>query len=167
MKKTVLLAIVLSFSGFAIASEQTFDSIKLKPQSSTPVCSAATAGTFYVDSDNLAQYCDGTSWFNVSALDLAGCADCIGATEIDESDDYVFDSSDNEFTGTFTGDVTGNVTGDVTGDLSGLVTISLSASPPATCDAGHEGELYADTSHALCFCDGSDWTKVVGAGTCS
>ena len=40
------------------------------------------------------------------------------------------------------------------------------ASPPRTCDATAEGDLYTDTSHALCWCDGSAWQKLSGAGTC-
>lgn len=41
------------------------------------------------------------------------------------------------------------------------------ASPPRTCDATAEGDIYADTSHAFCFCDGTTWQKLVGAGTCA
>ena len=40
------------------------------------------------------------------------------------------------------------------------------ASPPRTCDATAEGDLYTDTSHALCWCDGSAWQKLSGAGSC-
>lgn len=42
------------------------------------------------------------------------------------------------------------------------------ASPPRTCNAGAEGDIYADTSHALCFCDGTSWNVLTGsgAGTC-
>lgn len=45
----------------------------------------------------------------------------------------------------------------------------LLASPPFTCDAGHESFMYGDTSHAACFCDGSTWQKLTGsgAGACS
>lgn len=48
----------------------------------------------------------------------------------------------------------------------GVILVPL-ASPPETCDAGHEGEMYSDTSHALCWCDGTTWTKLAGAGTCA
>ena len=41
------------------------------------------------------------------------------------------------------------------------------ASPPRTCDATAEGDLYSDSSHALCYCQGSAWTVVIGAGSCS
>lgn len=41
------------------------------------------------------------------------------------------------------------------------------ASPPRTCDATAEGDLYSDTSHALCWCDASAWQKLSGAGTCA
>ncbi len=41
------------------------------------------------------------------------------------------------------------------------------ATPPYACDAGHEGYHYSDTSHAFCWCDGSAWQKVAGAGTCA
>lgn len=44
--------------------------------------------------------------------------------------------------------------------------VSLLASPPYTCDGTKEGKLYSDTSHAACWCDGSTWTKLGGAGTC-
>lgn len=40
------------------------------------------------------------------------------------------------------------------------------ASPPRTCDGTAEGDLYTDTSHALCWCDASAWQKLSGAGTC-
>lgn len=41
------------------------------------------------------------------------------------------------------------------------------AAPPATCAAGTEGEIYSDSSHALCWCDSGTWQKISGAGTCS
>jgi hypothetical protein len=41
------------------------------------------------------------------------------------------------------------------------------ASPPRTCDAAAEGDIYSDTSHALCWCDASAWQKLSGAGTCA
>lgn len=41
------------------------------------------------------------------------------------------------------------------------------ASPPRTCDATAEGDIYSDTSHALCWCDASSWQKLSGAGTCA
>ncbi len=41
------------------------------------------------------------------------------------------------------------------------------ASPPRTCDATAEGDIYSDTSHALCWCDASTWQKLSGAGTCA
>lgn len=41
------------------------------------------------------------------------------------------------------------------------------ASPPRTCDATAEGDIYSDTSHALCWCDASAWQKLSGAGTCA
>lgn len=40
------------------------------------------------------------------------------------------------------------------------------ASPPRTCDATAEGDIYSDTSHALCWCDATTWQKLSGAGTC-
>jgi hypothetical protein len=40
-----------------------------------------------------------------------------------------------------------------------------------TCDAGNEGRIYTDTSHALCYCDGAAWQVLnpltSGVGTCS
>lgn len=41
------------------------------------------------------------------------------------------------------------------------------ASPPRTCDATAEGDIYSDTSHALCWCDATTWQKLSGAGTCA
>jgi hypothetical protein len=43
------------------------------------------------------------------------------------------------------------------------------AAPPFACDAGRDGVMYNDSSHALCFCDGTTWNKVSGsgAGTCA
>lgn len=35
-----------------------------------------------------------------------------------------------------------------------------------TCDAGNEGRIYSDSSHALCWCDGTTAQKLSGAGTC-
>lgn len=49
----------------------------------------------------------------------------------------------------------------------GGITLVPTASPPFTCDGAHEGAHYWDTSHAGCACDGTTWTKYVGAGTCS
>ena len=41
------------------------------------------------------------------------------------------------------------------------------ASPPRTCDGTAEGDFYSDTSHAACWCDGTTWTKLGGAGSCA
>ena len=35
-----------------------------------------------------------------------------------------------------------------------------------TCDAGNEGRIYNDSSHALCWCDGTTAQKLSGGGTC-
>ena len=35
-----------------------------------------------------------------------------------------------------------------------------------TCDAGNEGRIYNDSSHALCWCDGTTVQKLSGGGTC-
>ncbi len=51
--------------------------------------------------------------------------------------------------------------------IMSTVRLTPSASPPFTCDASHEGYHYSDTSHAACFCDGTTWLKLVGAGTCA
>lgn len=52
---------------------------------------------------------------------------------------------------------------------SGTLHFRPAASPPRTCDATAEGDVYADTSHALCFCDGTSWNVLTGsgAGACS
>lgn len=42
--------------------------------------------------------------------------------------------------------------------------LTAQASPPSS---PAEGDLYSDTSHALCWYDGSAWQKLSGAGTCS
>lgn len=62
--------------------------------------------------------------------------------------------------------------GDAVDSTSTTVTsfqkITPVASPPKTCgDANTEGTFYVDTSHALCYCDGTSWQKLQGAGTCS
>lgn len=49
----------------------------------------------------------------------------------------------------------------------GALHLNPLASPPRTCDATAEGDFYSDTSHALCWCDGSAWQKLSGAGTCA
>ena len=38
------------------------------------------------------------------------------------------------------------------------------ASPPRTCDATAEGDIYSDTSHALCYCDATSWNVLTGSG---
>lgn len=52
---------------------------------------------------------------------------------------------------------------------SGTLHFRPAASPPRTCDATAEGDLYSDTSHALCYCDGTSWNVLTGsgAGACS
>lgn len=43
-----------------------------------------------------------------------------------------------------------------------------SATAPYTCDAGHAGAVYVDTTTpSLCFCTGSAWTTTVALGNCS
>lgn len=51
--------------------------------------------------------------------------------------------------------------------LTSALHLTPIASPPRTCDATAEGDLYSDTSHALCWCDASTWQKLSGAGTCA
>jgi hypothetical protein len=51
--------------------------------------------------------------------------------------------------------------------ISPMQQLTPTASPPAACAGGTEGEVYSDTSHALCWCDGTTWQKLSGAGTCS
>jgi len=42
------------------------------------------------------------------------------------------------------------------------------ASPPITCgDANTQGWTYTDTSGALCWCDGTAWVVLAGAGSCA
>ena len=48
----------------------------------------------------------------------------------------------------------------------GAIHLTPLASPPRTCDATAEGDIYSDTSHALCWCDAATWQKLSGAGTC-
>lgn len=52
-----------------------------------------------------------------------------------------------------------------TATLAAALRLTPIASAP-TCDAGSEGSLYSDTSHALCWCDGTAWAKLAGAGAC-
>lgn len=49
----------------------------------------------------------------------------------------------------------------------GALRIVPLASPPYTCDGTTEGAEYSDTSHAKCWCDGTTWQKLSGAGTCA
>ena len=51
--------------------------------------------------------------------------------------------------------------------ITSTLNLALLASPPRTCDATAEGDIYSDTSHALCWCDASAWQKLSGAGTCA
>ena len=46
----------------------------------------------------------------------------------------------------------------------GAIHLTMFASPPRTCDATAEGDVYADTSHALCYCDGTSWNVLTGSG---
>jgi len=46
----------------------------------------------------------------------------------------------------------------------GAIHLTPFASPPRTCDATAEGDMYADTSHVLCFCDGTSWNALTGSG---
>lgn len=51
--------------------------------------------------------------------------------------------------------------------ITSALNLAPLASPPRTCDAIAEGDIYSDTSHALCWCDASSWQKLSGAGTCA
>lgn len=44
--------------------------------------------------------------------------------------------------------------------LTDALQLALLASAP-TCNAGAEGMIYHDTSHALCVCDGTAWTNLI------
>lgn len=46
----------------------------------------------------------------------------------------------------------------------GALHLNPLASPPRTCDATAEGDIYSDTSHALCYCDGTSWNVLTGSG---
>lgn len=58
-----------------------------------------------------------------------------------------------------------SVTGKITFDT--LAQLTPAESPPAACSGPIEGAIYADTSHAFCFCDGTTWQKVIGEGSCA
>src|ERR1051325_8998279 len=91
MAKNILFVVVLLLlSAFAFGQQQSFDSIKLKPQATAPTCNASTAGTIYADSSNLLYSCNGDSFIPVTAFDSSNCTDCINADQIDETDDYAF-----------------------------------------------------------------------------
>lgn len=45
--------------------------------------------------------------------------------------------------------------------------ITPTDTPPDSCSGASEGGIYSDTSHAICWCDGTTWTKIAGAGTCA
>jgi hypothetical protein len=52
----------------------------------------------------------------------------------------------------------------------GVIRFVPQASPPVTCGSGgSEGYQYTDTSHALCYCNGTAWTNLTPAdgGSCS
>lgn len=51
--------------------------------------------------------------------------------------------------------------------LNTLMYLTPAASPPIACNGGNEGYIYTDTSHALCWCDGTTYQKLSGAGTCA
>lgn len=46
-------------------------------------------------------------------------------------------------------------------DVNGYAKLKVNASPPATCDAAHEGSIAytGTTTHYLCFCDGTGWQQ--------
>lgn len=50
------------------------------------------------------------------------------------------------------------------GNIQAVMKLTPTASPPGS---PAEGMLYSDTSHAICWYDGSGWVKLGGAGTCS
>ena len=52
--------------------------------------------------------------------------------------------------------------------LTNALQLTPIASPPVTCgDANTEGTIYSDDSHALCWCNGTAWVVIGGAGACS
>lgn len=57
-------------------------------------------------------------------------------------------------------------TGDV--KIDSVLRLVPRAAVPVTCgDANTQGTIYNDTSVALCWCDGTTWQKLSGAGTCA
>lgn len=52
--------------------------------------------------------------------------------------------------------------------FSDAIRLNPRSSPPVTCGAASsEGAVYTDTSHALCYCDGTAWVVLTGAGSCA
>jgi hypothetical protein len=59
-----------------------------------------------------------------------------------------------------------NAVGNEAVTIAGCKRWGLLASPPVACDATVECAEYSDTSHAKCYCDGTTWLVLGGAGTC-
>ncbi|MBP9853366.1 MAG: tail fiber domain-containing protein [Candidatus Omnitrophica bacterium] len=49
-----------------------YQSLRLAPNASAPACSGSTTGTMYVDTSNILQYCDGTSYSTIGEWILSG-----------------------------------------------------------------------------------------------
>lgn len=54
------------------------------------------------------------------------------------------------------------------GTFFGAMKLTAQAAPPVTCSAGTEGVIYTDTSHALCYCNGTAYANLTPAdgGSC-
>lgn len=61
------------------------------------------------------------------------------------------------------------VTGQNFGTFYGAMQLTPQASPPISCGSGAEGVMYSDTSHALCYCNGTAYTNLTPAdgGNCT
>lgn len=61
------------------------------------------------------------------------------------------------------------VTGQNFGTFYGAMQLTPQASPPISCGSGAEGVMYSDTSHALCYCNGTAYTNLTPAdgGSCT
>lgn len=90
-----------------------------------------------------------------------GTSSEFGLVRITNSQSLVFSNGVDYDRGLTGSGVTGPVV-----KVTSALNLSPLASPPRTCDATAEGDIYSDTSHAICWCDGTIYQKLSGAGTC-
>jgi len=129
---------------------------------------STTNSGMYFPSSSITSFYAGT-FDNIFALRKVGAGDFRVA--LDDGSRLGWVASGNSESGTIDTTLFRSAAGIVAfGDGStggGAVHLTPLASPPRTCDSTAEGDLYSDTSHAMCWCDGTTWQKLSGAGTCA